>query len=402
MTDREGEALQTWAVGMDQPLGDPSVLPTWRSRASRRARARRAHGRGGDEPFGGYPTLPRPSPRGFLRTTCRARSPRRSSRSRGASARSTTRHDRAPARALLGVRGLSPFEHATSRQFGTARADIRWRCCRPGSGDERGDALPHAPPRERARRHTNPQSPAAAAGIARVPGCSTSDLPVRRPAHEGGPLHDGAHGVRSRAAPFLRGSLIEFALALLDAAQAARHRAASGRQAGRRRRCSSTLLAAPQAGLLAAVLGVGAHDPLRGIVFDDARPRGSSAPASRRARVRNKQVDASDGSRGTGTRPPLDAALAAVLGETLGRVRSPRPAIRVRDSRAARRARGVVQAFSRLAHSAARTWLDTARAQRRIAMRARGARWARRSPSGRRARRSARLSSVLDAPPPRP
>ena len=58
MTAREGtEALQQWAVQMDQPLGDPSVLPTW-------ALARFASqfvpvvltGEGGDELFAGYPT----------------------------------------------------------------------------------------------------------------------------------------------------------------------------------------------------------------------------------------------------------------------------------------------------------------------------------------------------------
>jgi asparagine synthase (glutamine-hydrolysing) len=51
------EALETWAARMDQPLGDPSVLPTW---AVARMAARHVPvvltGEGGDELFGGYPT----------------------------------------------------------------------------------------------------------------------------------------------------------------------------------------------------------------------------------------------------------------------------------------------------------------------------------------------------------
>ena len=58
MTEREGErAFREWASGLDQPLGDPSVLPTWWL-------ARHAAdfvpvvltGEGGDELFAGYPT----------------------------------------------------------------------------------------------------------------------------------------------------------------------------------------------------------------------------------------------------------------------------------------------------------------------------------------------------------
>ena len=58
MTSREGErAFHDWAAGMDQPLGDPSVLPTWWL-----ARDAAKHvpvvltGEGGDELFAGYPT----------------------------------------------------------------------------------------------------------------------------------------------------------------------------------------------------------------------------------------------------------------------------------------------------------------------------------------------------------
>jgi asparagine synthase (glutamine-hydrolysing) len=58
MSEREGErSFHDWAAGMDQPLGDPSVLPTWWL-----AREAAKHvpvvltGEGGDELFAGYPT----------------------------------------------------------------------------------------------------------------------------------------------------------------------------------------------------------------------------------------------------------------------------------------------------------------------------------------------------------
>lgn len=59
LLDLEGaeEALDSYAARMDQPLGDPSLLPTW---ALSRSAARRVRvvltGEGGDELFAGYPT----------------------------------------------------------------------------------------------------------------------------------------------------------------------------------------------------------------------------------------------------------------------------------------------------------------------------------------------------------
>jgi asparagine synthase (glutamine-hydrolysing) len=51
------EALEGWAVEMDQPLGDPSVLPTWAlSRLASRHVPVVLTGEGGDELFAGYPT----------------------------------------------------------------------------------------------------------------------------------------------------------------------------------------------------------------------------------------------------------------------------------------------------------------------------------------------------------
>ncbi|HEV7433223.1 MAG TPA: asparagine synthase (glutamine-hydrolyzing), partial [Steroidobacteraceae bacterium] len=55
MSEREGsEALHEWAVYMDQPLGDPSVLPTWAlARYASRHVPVVLTGEGGDELFGG-------------------------------------------------------------------------------------------------------------------------------------------------------------------------------------------------------------------------------------------------------------------------------------------------------------------------------------------------------------
>ena len=58
MTEREGErAFQEWASGIDQPLGDPSVLPTWwLARQAAEFVPVVLTGEGGDELFAGYPT----------------------------------------------------------------------------------------------------------------------------------------------------------------------------------------------------------------------------------------------------------------------------------------------------------------------------------------------------------
>ena len=58
MTEREGErAFHDWASGLDQPLGDPSVLPTWwLARTAAEFVPVVLTGEGGDELFAGYPT----------------------------------------------------------------------------------------------------------------------------------------------------------------------------------------------------------------------------------------------------------------------------------------------------------------------------------------------------------
>jgi asparagine synthase (glutamine-hydrolysing) len=58
MTEREGErAFHDWASGLDQPLGDPSVLPTWwLARTAADFVPVVLTGEGGDELFAGYPT----------------------------------------------------------------------------------------------------------------------------------------------------------------------------------------------------------------------------------------------------------------------------------------------------------------------------------------------------------
>jgi asparagine synthase (glutamine-hydrolysing) len=58
MTEREGErAFHDWVSGLDQPLGDPSVLPTWwLARTAADFVPVVLTGEGGDELFAGYPT----------------------------------------------------------------------------------------------------------------------------------------------------------------------------------------------------------------------------------------------------------------------------------------------------------------------------------------------------------
>src|SRR5437763_14248598 len=58
MSPADGEdAFASWVAGMDQPLGDPSVLPTWLlARHAARSVPVVLTGEGGDELFAGYPT----------------------------------------------------------------------------------------------------------------------------------------------------------------------------------------------------------------------------------------------------------------------------------------------------------------------------------------------------------
>ena len=123
MSSGEGaEALQDWACRMDQPLGDPSVLPTWAL-----ARFASAYvpvvltGEGGDELFGGYPTYLGHRYARFADLVPRSLAAAVVSLAH----RFQPQHHHVTVSHLLerflSVRGLSPFERHLA-WFGTARA----------------------------------------------------------------------------------------------------------------------------------------------------------------------------------------------------------------------------------------------------------------------------------------
>jgi asparagine synthase (glutamine-hydrolysing) len=219
MTAREGEeAFHAWAAGMDQPLGDPSVLPTWAL-----ARLAAAHvpvvltGEGGDELFAGYPTylghrhaaladaLPSPLARASLALARRFR----------------PRHHHVTIAHLLerwlGARGLSPFERHLA-WFGTAREGEALALLSPELREAAGAEAPlaHARHLEAVLRDMQ----LLRDGIVPTHAYQLLDFET----YLSGDLLTKvdrctmAHGVESRA-PFLRASLIELALALPETAR---------------------------------------------------------------------------------------------------------------------------------------------------------------------------------------
>jgi asparagine synthase (glutamine-hydrolysing) len=205
------EALAGYAAGMDQPLGDPSLLPTW-------ALARLAAERGGDELFAGYPTYLGHRHAGLanaLPGPVSAAAMALARRFRPAHHHVTIAH---LIERFLATRGVAPFERHL-RWFGTA------------APDEARSLL--AAPLRATLDQTAPIAHLAAlagrleeAGVVRDP---------RHPALVAYQLLDFelylagdllskvdrctmAHGVESRA-PFLRPALVEFALALPERAK---------------------------------------------------------------------------------------------------------------------------------------------------------------------------------------
>ncbi len=219
MTAAEGEeAFTTWAAGMDQPLGDPSVLPTWAL-----ARFASQHvpvvltGEGGDELFAGYPTylghrhagiadhVPAGIAEGIVALARRFR----------------PRHHHVTIAHMLerfmGVRGLSPFARHLA-WFGTARPEEAMALLHP---DLRAAVVPSAPLAH--AQHLSEQlvdmqlmtptrAPLTAYQLLDFETYLSGDLLTKVD------RCTMAHGVESRA-PFLRTSLIEFALALPDDAK---------------------------------------------------------------------------------------------------------------------------------------------------------------------------------------
>ncbi len=272
MTAREGEeAFHAWAAGMDQPLGDPSVLPTWAL-----ARLASEHvpvvltGEGGDELFGGYPTYLGHRHAGIAEHVpgpVAAVAIALARRFRPKHHHVTIAH---LVERFLGVRGLSPFERHLA-WFGTARAHEANALLAPGLRAAAGEsaALQHA-------RHLEgvlgDMGLGAKAG--RVPLTAYQLLDFET--YLSGDLLTKvdrctmAHGVESRA-PFLRASLIEFALGLPENA---RLRGTSGKWALKQAAKSllpPDLLARRKQGF-SPPFSAWARGPLRGVVVDALAP----------------------------------------------------------------------------------------------------------------------------------
>jgi asparagine synthase (glutamine-hydrolysing) len=292
MTAGEGEeAITAWASRMDQPLGDPSVLPTW-------ALARHAShvvpvvltGEGGDELFAGYPTylghrhvalaerLPAPLANLLLHWARHAR----------------PRHTHVSLAHLLerflSVRGLAPFERHLA-WFGTARAEESLAFLAPAlRGDAmREAALAHAQRLERVLADMELVHPG------RDPGLTAYQLLDFETYLPGDLLTKVdrctmAHGVESRA-PFLRAALVEFAFALPEHA---RLRGATGKWALKRsaaRLLPSDILRRRKQGF-SPPFSAWARGPLRGLVLDSlsqarVRAAGVLDPVATRALVRS-------------------------------------------------------------------------------------------------------------------
>jgi asparagine synthase (glutamine-hydrolysing) len=213
------EALARYAADMDQPLGDPSLLPTW---ALARMAAERVPvvltGEGGDELFAGYPTYLGHRHAGLanaLPGAVSAAAMALARRFRPAHHHVTIAH---LIERFLATRGVPPFERHL-RWFGTAAPD-------------EARALLAAPLRARLD-----QNAPTAHLIALADGLHQAGV-VRDPDHPplvayqlldfelylAGDLLAKvdrctmAHGVESRA-PFLRPALVEFALALPERAK---------------------------------------------------------------------------------------------------------------------------------------------------------------------------------------
>ena len=220
MTPREGEqAFTSWAANMDQPLGDPSVLPTW---LLARHAAQRVPvvltGEGGDELFAGYPTylghrhanfanrLPSPLAALALELARRFR---------------PKHHHVTIAHLLerfLSVRGLAPFERHLA-WFGTARAGEALALLSPALREQvRPEApLHHARQLERQLLgmdllHEGQAPPLAAYQLLDFETYLAGDLLTKVD------RCTMAHGVESRA-PFLQASLIAHALTLPESAR---------------------------------------------------------------------------------------------------------------------------------------------------------------------------------------
>ncbi len=220
MDSAEGEeALESFGSAMDQPLGDPSLLPTWAiARLASRHVPVVLTGEGGDELFAGYPTY-----LGHRWAALAARLPA-AARARlleiARRARPSHTHLSVAyfAERFLEGAALPPFERHLA-WFGTARPAEALGLLAPGLRVRVSDEAPlaHLGAFEHALGHS------ALAAQTRRPGLTAYQLLDFETYLSGDLLTKVdrcamAHGVESRA-PFLQHELIEFALALPDRAK---------------------------------------------------------------------------------------------------------------------------------------------------------------------------------------
>ncbi len=272
MGPREGEeAFATWGAGMDHPLGDPSLLPTWLlARYASRIVPVVLTGEGGDELFAGYPTylghrhagladrLPRPVANLLLHWARRLR-PRHH--------HVTIAH---MVERFLSVRGLSPFERHLA-WFGTARSDEALAFLAP---DLRRQVEREAP-LEHARHLERVLGDMELMCDGRAPGLTAYQLLDFETYLPGDLLTKVdrctmAHGLESRA-PFLRAALVEFALGLPEHA---RLRGTSGKWVLKRAAAGllpPEILRRRKQGF-SPPFSAWARGPLRGLVLDALSP----------------------------------------------------------------------------------------------------------------------------------
>jgi len=259
------EAIETFAATMDQPLGDPSVLPTWAL-----ARLASKHvpvvltGEGGDELFAGYPTYlghrlvaySRRLPDGVANAALALAHRLRPKHTHVSIAHLVER--------FLEARAMDPLERHLA-WFGTATPDAARALLAPelrerlGAGEERGYL------RDFAARATEARLP----GWPERPGLMVWQL-LDFDLYLGGGLLTKvdrctmAHSVESRA-PFLRHSLIRFALGLPEDAKL---RGKTGKRAlklAARGLLPRAILARRKQGF-SPPFSVWARGPLRGLV----------------------------------------------------------------------------------------------------------------------------------------
>ena len=280
MTEREGErALRDWAVSMDQPLGDPSVLPTWwLARSASEFVPVVLTGEGGDELFAGYPTY-----LGHRHADLIGRLPSLLARAGLAAARwLRPRHTHVSLAHLverfLAARGLNPFDRHLA-WFGAARTDESLSLLAPALRAEVPIEAPdrHARHLERVLRDMEIMGRAGAGGAGAPGGVplvayQLLDFETYLP----GDLLTKvdrctmAHGVESRA-PFLQAALVEHALTLPESA---RLRGTSGKWVLRRvaeELLPPEILARRKQGF-SPPFSAWARGPLRGVVVDALSP----------------------------------------------------------------------------------------------------------------------------------